>query len=151
MEIELNKIKIIVHQIPLEIFERFTQYKKNQKESGGVILGKIINDQVHILRLSIPNSLDKSSRTNFERNKVAAQIIIDYEFINSNGQMIYLGEWHTHPENYPTPSPQDRKMLKEQFINNQLNVPYLLLIIKGIFGTHVGMIDKDGYHEYNMR
>ncbi|MBW8360971.1 MAG: Mov34/MPN/PAD-1 family protein [Kaistella sp.] len=147
MQLKIDKYDILMHTQPLEILEKFTQHKAMAPEAGGIILGKIINDQINILKLSVPTSLDKGSRTNFERNKVSAQIILDYEFYNSNGQLIYLGEWHTHPEPYPSPSKTDLKMLKRQFESNSLNTDFLLLFIKGTDGLYIGIIDSDGYFQ----
>lgn len=132
MNFKIGNYDILLHLQPREILEKFTQYKSTDHEAGGIILGKIIDNQINILKLTIPTSLDRSSRTNFERNKLSAQIILDYEFHNSNGQLIYLGEWHTHPESNPTPSKTDLQMLKRQFENNSLNTDFLLLFIKGI-------------------
>ncbi|WP_407666996.1 Mov34/MPN/PAD-1 family protein [Mucilaginibacter sabulilitoris] len=132
---------------PRDILEKFTQYNRKDPEAGGILLGKIINDEINILKVSVPTSLDRASRTNFERNKVSAQIILDYEFYNSNGQLTYLGEWHTHPERYPTPSYTDLHMLKDQFKNNKLHTNFLLLVIKGTEGLYIRLLDKDGYYE----
>src|SRR5690606_22998240 len=105
MEIKVNKYTIAIHREPLEILNSFTQNSTKAPESGEIIIGKIIQGQINIIKLSVPTILDKYSRTNLERNKVSAQIILDYQFYNSNGQLTYLGEWHTHPE----PFPVDRK------------------------------------------
>jgi integrative and conjugative element protein (TIGR02256 family) len=147
MNITVGPYDIHMHIQPRKILEKFTQYKKTSPEAGGIILGKIIDNQIHILKLSIPTSLDNSSRTNFERNKLSAQIILDYEFHNSNGQIIYLGEWHTHPELHPTPSQTDLRMLKSQFKNNSLNTDFLLLLIKGTEGIYVRILKADKYFE----
>jgi len=147
MLIKINKYDIVLHSQPISIVEKFTQYKKKDPESGGIILGKIIDKQINILKLSIPTPLDNSSRANFERNKVSAQIILDYEFYNSGGQLIYLGEWHTHPESFPSPSSIDLKMLKNQFSNNKLNTDFLILMIKGTEGMYLRIIDNKGYFE----
>lgn len=147
MELEVDEYRIIIHSQPLQILEKFTQVAAKTPESGGIIIGKIINDQINIVKLSVPTSLDRCSRTNFERHKVSAQIVIDYEYYNSNGQLIYLGEWHTHPESYPAPSKQDLFMISSQFENNFLNTNFLLLLIKGTKGLYLRIIDKDKYYE----
>lgn len=99
------------------------------------------------MKLSVPTTLDKASRTNFERSKLSAQIILEYEFHNSNGQLTYLGEWHTHPESFPTPSSTDLNMLKDQFKNNKISTDFLILIIKGTKGLYVRVIDNNGYYD----
>lgn len=144
MRIEINKYIINIHKEPLEMLEHFTQREKKQHEAGGIILGVIIDEEVNILRLSVPTELDKSSRNNFERHRLSAQIAINHEFFNSNKKIIYLGEWHTHPEDTPSPSPTDEKMINQQFSKNTLNTNFLLLIIKGIKDIYIGVIDKAG-------
>lgn len=143
MKVDIGGYTIILHSEALSVMEFFTQKNDTQPESGGIILGKLIGNEVHILRLSPPTELDRSSRMNFERHRLSAQIIIDYEFHNSNRQVTYLGEWHTHPEKLPTPSPTDRNMIKTQFSKNHIHTDFLLLIIKGVLGFYIGIIDKN--------
>ena len=144
MRVEINKYIIILHENVLSIVNDFIQVKNKQPESGGILLGKIINGEINIMKVSTPTELDKSSRYNFERNRLSGQIVVDYEFNNSYGQTIYLGEWHTHPEDIPTPSTTDIKMMSNQFKKNILNTEYLLLIIRGRMAIYVGVQDKDG-------
>jgi integrative and conjugative element protein (TIGR02256 family) len=147
MNFNISNYDIQLHIQPKKILEKFTQNKSTDPEAGGIILGKIIDNQINILKLSIPTSLDRSSRTNFERNKLSAQIILDYEFHNSNGQLVYLGEWHTHPESNPTPSKTDLQMLRRQFKDNSLNTDFLILLIKGIKSSYIRIINDDSYAE----
>jgi integrative and conjugative element protein (TIGR02256 family) len=122
------------------------QRNLNDHEKGGIILGKIINQSIHLCKLSVPTELDKSSRYNFERNRISAQIIINYEHFNSHGQMTYLGEWHTHPEDLPVPSDTDVKMIKEQFSKNKINTDFLILAIQGRKKLYIGVLDGTGLH-----
>jgi integrative and conjugative element protein (TIGR02256 family) len=92
----------------------------------------------------LPTELDKCSRTNFERHRLSAQIVINYEHANSHGQVTYLGEWHTHPEDYPIPSGQDMKMIKEQFAQNKIHTEFLLLLIQGRKSLFAAFINKEG-------
>lgn len=150
MQVKIDKYDILFHAEALAILERFTQNKPALPEAGGIILGKIIDGQVNITKLSVPTPLDKCSRFNFERHKHSAQIILEYEFYNSNGQTIYLGEWHTHPEPFPSPSGTDLKMIESQFRNNQLKTDFLILMIKGTKGIYLRIVDRKGYHEFRV-
>lgn len=47
--------------------------------------------------------------------------------MNSGQKTIYIGEWHTHPENYPNPSGVDNKMIVQQYFKNRINEPFLIL------------------------
>ena len=150
MDIKTKKYTIVIHAEPLGILNSFAQDSAKAPEAGGIIIGKIIHDQINIIKLSVPTVLDKSSRTNFERNKVSAQIILDYEFYNSNGQLTYLGEWHTHPEPFPVPSRTDLSMLKQQFKNNTMKTDFILLLIKGTKGLYLRIMDKEGFQEIKL-
>lgn len=138
---------IIIARSVLNTMERFKQTTKKAPESGGIVLGQVRDKNVYILKVSTPNKFDKASRFSFECNKDAAQVIIDYEFINSGHKTIYLGEWHTHPENYPNPSGVDRKMINNQYLKNKLNEPFLMLIIQGIKKLYIGLFNGKNLKE----
>lgn len=136
---EYKGIKLILTDTVLNIFDSFTQNTINKNESGGILLGQIDEKTVYMVRATTPNKFDKASRYNFVRDKTAAQILADFEYMNSSKQTIYFGEWHTHPEDYPSPSGQDIKMIKGQYKLGKNFPPFIFLIIQGIKGIYVGI------------
>jgi len=146
MEITIHGKQIFFSGQSLTILDSYKQLKTSDHEKGGIVLGSLVDGKVVISKLSVPTELDKSSRTNFERHRLSAQIVIDYEFFNSNKQVTYLGEWHTHPENKPTPSGTDLKMIEQQFSKNTIHTNFLLLLIQGRKYLYIGIKDKDGLH-----
>lgn len=144
MEVTINEYELIFSAEPIAILDLYKQRKSNAPESGGIVLGKILENKIHILKLSVPTELDKASRMNFERHRLSAQIIINYEFFNSNGQITYLGEWHTHPEKYPSPSITDMRMIQKQFLENKIHTDFLLLLIQGLNELYIAVFDKTG-------
>lgn len=136
-----SKMKVIISETVINIIENFKQNNRKDNESGGVLFGQIHDNNIYILKASTPNKYDKAGRYSFECNKDAAQIIIDFEFINSGNKTIYIGEWHTHPENYPNPSGIDKGMIKNQYFKNRLNEPLLILLIQGLKGLYVSLYD----------
>lgn len=141
----INK-SIHISDSVLNLFEKHKQRRRWSNESGGILLGQVTDKGVFILKASTPNKFDKASRYSFECNKDGAQIIMDYEFINSDKKTIYLGEWHTHPESIPTPSGTDINMIQTQFKKNKINEPFLLLIIQGTKELYVGLFDGKKIH-----
>lgn len=127
------------------------QVGKFDNERGGILLGKVYGTDIHVLKISLPTELDKSGRFFFERHRLSAKLIVEYEFHNSNGQMLYLGEWHTHPEAHPTPSDQDRQMIKEQFKNNKIQTTFLLLFIQGTDRLYTAVYNKQGLTSANIK
>lgn len=138
----VTKTTIIkITRTALDVIETHKQIKKRAKESGGILLGQVIGNEVYILKASTPNRFDKASRHSFDCNKDAAQVIMNYEFINSSKKTIYIGEWHTHPENYPNPSGVDKKMIVQQYFKNRINEPFLILLIQGLKGIYIAIFD----------
>lgn len=142
----LNNYRITILDQALEVIRTYKQNKRDQNEAGGILLGQIKGSEIFILKASVPCKLDKASRYRFERDKEAAQIIIDYEFANSSGKTIYLGEWHTHPQDIPIPSPDDIIMITSQYKMNTKNEPFLLLLIQGIEAIYLGIYDGKKMH-----
>jgi integrative and conjugative element protein (TIGR02256 family) len=142
MTFAFGDYKISITNSVIENLNSFRQ-TGNKHEKGGVLLGSVYDNVIEINRISVPTFMDKSTKFSFTRDKKSAQTIIDYEFINSEGKIIYLGEWHTHPENFPSPSGQDKKMIKEQFKNNSLNVNFIIMLILGIKGYYLSVYDGE--------
>jgi len=144
MEIKIQNYIITLSAEALSILDKHVQRHLSDPESGGIILGRIAADTIQIQRLSTPTELDKHSRMNFERHRLSAQIVVNYEYANSNGQVTYLGEWHTHPEDFPSPSPTDIKMIKQQFAQNKIHTEFLILLIQGRKTLFSALINKGG-------
>nr|WP_321452618.1 Mov34/MPN/PAD-1 family protein [uncultured Carboxylicivirga sp.] len=143
-------INIKITRTALNVIEKHKQIKRRAKESGGILLGQVIGNDVFILKASTPNKFDKASRHSFDCNKDAAQVIINYEFMNSGQKTIYIGEWHTHPENYPNPSGVDNKMIIQQYFKNRINEPFLILLIQGLKGIYIAIFDGKSLKETKL-
>lgn len=134
-----DKIKLILNDGVLDIFQGYIQNTPSKNEAGGILLGQIKDDYIYIIRSTIPNKFDKATRYSFTRNKEMAQIIADFEYINSDQRTIYIGEWHTHPEDMPSPSGQDMRMIEEQYKKGKNLYPFIFLIIQGRVGLFVSV------------
>lgn len=141
IEVEIHGMKIEFSEDVLRIFDKYCQKGPRLPESGGILLGKLYQNRMEVVRATIPSKWDKSSRTRFVRNKDTAQLIVDYEFLNSGGQIIYLGEWHTHPEKNASPSGIDVKMIRDQYKLNRLNSDKIVLVIIGQKTSFLGLFD----------
>ena len=140
-EYNFGKWNIYITDSVMDLVKDFRQIKSNDNEAGGILIGQVKDNNIYILKASIPNKFDTSSRYNFECKKEMAQIIIEYEFYNSGKKSIYFGEWHTHPQDIPIPSSIDKSMISNQFKRNKLNEPFLILLIQGNLDLYVGFYD----------
>ncbi len=93
----------------VDVLQRHRQLGPKATEAGGVLLGRIISDtgDVVVDEVTEPMPGDSRSRFSFLRRKEPAQRHVKLAWATSKGTRIYLGEWHSHPEDRPTPSPQD--------------------------------------------
>lgn len=97
----------------------YRQDGPDKLEAGGVLLGRRIerSSDVIIDRVSVPTPRDRRSLLSFFRSHEPHQKRIDEAWKNSDGTCNYLGEWHTHPEEVPSPSCLDywewRRLVKK--------------------------------------
>lgn len=123
----------------VKILNSYRQIDKEQSESGGILIGKVYKDLIIVDEISEPSEEDKSGRYYFFRNVQRAQRIIETAWKESNGERIYLGEWHTHPEDIPTPSRDDKKLLSNMLNDSQMEIKFLFMVIIGIKNTFVAV------------
>ena len=134
--------------IPSNINRIIDAYKEKlpDLESGGIILGKILpNKHILIEILTPPNKKDKRGLCFFHRDRNEAQKIINQKWKESNGEIIYLGEWHTHNQDIPIASNRDLKMIKNQLKTSKMEIDFLLLLIIGKKENYYGIETKSGH------
>lgn len=148
MEFKIEDYTVNISNNVLNLFEKHFTRKNIKEESGGILLGETKGKYMNISMISMPNIFDFSDMHNFIRDRNAAQIIINHEFLNSNGHTIYFGEWHTHNEDNPIPSHKDYRMIEEQYRNNHLNIEIIMLLILGLKNIHLGIFDGETYKYY---
>lgn len=92
-----------------EVFARHRQLKWTAPEAGGVLLGRFIraSDDIVVDVATEPGPGDKANRSSFRRAQKRTQLLINQAWHESSGTRNYLGEWHTHPEDNPSPSTID--------------------------------------------
>lgn len=118
-EILLNKIKKDV-----------TDHYPN--ETGGVLMGyTAINGDVVVtdIIMSGESALHKPCR--FEPDQEYQERVIQDIFLSSNGNVTYLGDWHSHPDNPPQMSWLDKKTLFRIADHPQAQCPNPVMMILG--------------------
>lgn len=101
-------------------------------ETGGVLLG-VLDMEAHCIHVSVglePPSDSKGSESEFERGVSGLRSRITAITEQTGGQLVYVGEWHSHPKGYAaTPSPKDLLQLAELAELLDMNgVPALMAI-----------------------
>jgi integrative and conjugative element protein (TIGR02256 family) len=91
----------------LEVFRRHAQLKPGDVEAGGVLLGRARGPHLEVIEATEPTCWDQRMPFFFQRSARPHRRVAEARWVHSGGEVGYIGEWHTHPENHPTPSPTD--------------------------------------------
>ncbi|WP_444930629.1 Mov34/MPN/PAD-1 family protein [Microbulbifer sp. SSSA002] len=86
----------------------YRQLKCTSLEGGGLLLGRHLLASTHIAvdDISRPMRGDRRTRTTFYRGK-GHEKYAHRKWRESSSTYAYIGNWHSHPEPYPTPSKTD--------------------------------------------
>ena len=124
------------------VFERNVQVG-DLPESGGVLLGTIHERGLLVTVATTPTRLDRQFRYLFERLPFGHRAVAKRLWRSTGGTTRYIGEWHTHPQNTPTPSAIDleewRKLAKVRADKRPL-----LAVIVGRHTMHVELTHGNG-------
>lgn len=107
-----------------------TKMQLDDNEDCGLLFGSQISD--NSIRINaISDSCRRTSsakRCSCELDVQKANTLINEEYLKSNHTRFYIGEWHTHPEDNPTPSYRDNQSIKESYHKNQMVIPNLMIM-----------------------
>lgn len=125
--------RLAVAPAVLGVFGEFTQREAKATEAGGILLGRLIigGDDVAVDEALRPTREDRRARFAFFRARDPAQRVVNDRWERSNGTTVYLGEWHTHPEDDPTPSSIDVFNWRRIVLSNRFETDFLLFAIVG--------------------
>jgi len=99
-----------------------------QTEAGGQLFARLTPFEVYVVDVTGPRRSDKRTRTSYVPDRKAEQREIDERFRSG---LIYVGDWHTHPEVNPRPSKRDIRSISECFRKSQHALSGFLLVIVG--------------------
>jgi integrative and conjugative element protein (TIGR02256 family) len=124
---------LLIRNHALNKFEKYRQLKSKDNEAGGILIGRILieNNNFIIDDITEPMDLDVRKRYYFKRSPEGHQEYFNRLWQDYGGHCFYLGEWHTHPECDPTPSPIDKKNWKSILSQNHES-DTLFFVILGI-------------------
>jgi len=98
------------------------------REAGGQLFGTMTGDEVIISKASGPYRGDQRSRCSYRSNPRAAQRAINHF---AALELIYFGEWHTHPEDRPEASFADLNAMRRLRAASELRMSSSVMLIQG--------------------
>jgi integrative and conjugative element protein (TIGR02256 family) len=136
--------QILVARAALATIKQFRQIGGADLEAGGILLGRILldSDDIVIDEAVAPSLRDDRRRYFFRRRRREAQARVVSAWTESAGASRYLGEWHTHPEQIPTPSSHDLSEWCRIAREARYEQKSLLFFIQGIMTLKGWEVDR---------
>jgi integrative and conjugative element protein (TIGR02256 family) len=133
-----------------EVLAHFEKHKQNacwKREAGGQLFARISPEHWEITRATGPRRGDYRRRFRFLPRREDEQAEINALFQTG---LHYVGDWHTHPEAEPTPSPMDANSMEDLVRQSKHELPGFLLVIVGTVdspsGLWVSLHSRSGAH-----
>lgn len=120
---------VYIHPEVLDVLQRHIQVGPLDVEGGGLLLGYVRGSHLEIVDATVPTKFDRRFRASFERMKDMHEQIAQKLWADSNGLVRYIGEWHTHPQDYPSPSGTDLTEWQKLSVQRKDKHPILGLIV----------------------
>jgi integrative and conjugative element protein (TIGR02256 family) len=118
-----------IEDAALRHIRRFRQRGQSTKEAGGQLFGCVTDKWVIVSKAVGPSASDERGLFSFRSDPSVAQKAI--QRLHERG-LLYLGEWHTHAELIPLPSPSDLLAMQQLMKRSHLNTRAILLVILGL-------------------
>lgn len=126
-------INVHITKEVVETFNFFKQVNLNDNEACGLLIGTHSNDEknLSIKLITKPGKNDIIKRYSYKIKSKHHIKILKKRFKESNSKEVYLGTWHTHPEDIPKPSIIDVIDWKKQYTKNKHLFDIMIFIIVG--------------------
>ena len=125
----------------------YVQEKWSSPEARGCIARRLMvgGNRVNVDKVTVPGPRDRQTRFRFFRAQSPAQAAVIDAWQRSEGTANYLGEWHTHPQDDPTPSSQDRRDWRRLVTMQQYEQKSLFFVIVGRRTMRAWELSRDAY------
>jgi integrative and conjugative element protein (TIGR02256 family) len=125
----------------LGVFSSQRQIGWRAKEIGGQLFARFTPESVDVTVATITKGKSRSTRFGFFPDRDAERADVLPLFKRG---LHYIGDWHTHPQDLPTPSSTDERELRDIFVKSQHELPFMLLVVVGTTpppaGLYVGAV-----------
>jgi integrative and conjugative element protein (TIGR02256 family) len=112
----------------VEHFALHQQVRHDQAEAGGQLFARLTRYEIFVEEATGPRSTDRRGRTHYTPDRQAERKEIRERFAFG---LHYVGDWHTHPESVPIPSPIDRFTISDCSRRSTHKLTGFLLVVVG--------------------
>jgi integrative and conjugative element protein (TIGR02256 family) len=119
---------LVLSDAVVEHFALCQQVLHNEAEAGGQLFARLTRYEIFVEEATGPRPTDRRGRTHYIPDRQAERKEIRERF---DLGLHYVGDWHTHPENVPVPSPIDRFTISDCSRRSTHKLAGFLLIVVG--------------------
>jgi len=112
----------------LKLFEDCRQTAPGVPEAGGQLFAKLAGNQIRIQQATGPRPSDERGRAHFVPDRLAEQGEIAR--MHKDG-LHYIGDWHSHPDEYPSPSTTDIRSIRECVLRSRHELNGFVMVVVG--------------------
>jgi integrative and conjugative element protein (TIGR02256 family) len=144
-----GKQRLIFTNAVITFMFQFCQMQKRQSESGGQLFAKITPKTIIVAVATGPNQRDFRHRFSFIPNKKRLAGEIKAYFAKGYH---YVGDWHTHPQEFPKPSWLDKRSMRICFIKSRHELDHFILVVIGRVAAPegIGVCLINSQHEIDL-
>jgi len=113
---------------PLAHFAAHRQTSWWHREAGGQLFARFNDTRIVVELATGPHRSDRRARYSFEPDPIAQQREIDEQFERG---LLFVGDWHSHPENVPSPSITDANSIADCVRRSRHKLNGFILVIVG--------------------
>lgn len=138
---------LVLTEPVLAHFRRFRQNRWFSREAGGQLFATLAPDAVTIVEATGPRRTDRRGPFWYLPNRRAEQAEIDERHRRG---LHFVGDWHTHPEDRPSPSHPDCNSIKECVRKSRHSLLAFVVVVVGrtesAAGLYVAVHDGTAAH-----
>ncbi|WP_192739785.1 Mov34/MPN/PAD-1 family protein [Bradyrhizobium sp. OAE829] len=128
LALSVGPISVRIRSQALATFDAHRQRRFFHREAGGQLFARVRGNDWEITTATGPRVRDRRGRFSFWPHRASEQTEI---FEHHALGLDYVGDWHTHPEHTPKPSPDDLTSIAEVVRRSTHHLPGFMLLIVG--------------------
>src|SRR5678815_3843938 len=128
VEVKFSDVEVVFTLEALKTFDAYRQRHCWQREAGGQLFARIRGKSWIVEQAAGPHRRAIRTRFGFVPYQAAQQEEINHRHVKG---LEFVGDWHTHPEDFPEPSSPDIKSISNVVRESTHHLPGFLMCIVG--------------------
>ena len=120
--------RLVFTRTVLDHFRKHRQDGPRKREAGGQIFARLRLPDILLQEVTGPRARDQRTRVSYLPDRTSEQREI---YGRHRRGLHFIGDWHTHPEDVPSPSGMDISSIQDAFSKSCHSLNGFILVIVG--------------------